>query len=389
MRGAPAAGAESPADLVAELVRLESVNPDLDPSGAGEGAIVDFLADWLRQRGLEVTVVEPSAGRPSLVATLPGSGTGPSLLLTGHVDTVALAGEWAGREPRVVDGRLYGRGAYDMKGGLAAVLMAVDRIRSSVLAGDLVVAAVADEESLSVGTRAILDELAVDAAIVTEPTGLEIAVAHKGFAWATVTATGVAAHGSRPDLGRDAILAMAPVLTRLSELSAELTANGRRHPLLGAGSVHASTINGGTGYSTYPASCELTLERRTVPGETIDDVEEELRGLVGAADQLDGVEVAGKVDLWREPFAAPEPHPILDALSDAAGRVRGQAPRRIGYAPWTDAALLAAAGIPTLVFGPGGGGAHADREWVELADVAACAEILRLVATEFCGEEPR
>src|SRR5437773_2730926 len=257
---------EGLADLICDLVRVESVNPDLVASGSGEAAIAEFVAKWLRSAGLEVDVIEPVPGRPSVVGVLRGSGGGSSLMLNAHMDTVGAGGMTDAFIPRVTDGRVYGRGAYDMKASLAAIMLTARSARDLKLKGDLIITAVADEEVASSGTTAVLEQFRADAAIVTEPTELRLCLAHKGFVWLEVETTGVAAHGSRADIGVDAIAHMGRILTSILDLNERLQ-SGPRHPLLGTGSIHASLIEGGQEMSTYPARCVAKLERRTIPGE--------------------------------------------------------------------------------------------------------------------------
>src|SRR5918998_4474368 len=264
-------------ELASQLVAIDSVNPSLVPGGAGEAAIARFVAGWARDAGLEADVLEATPGRPSVVVRARGTGGGRTLLLCAHLDTVGVEGMAAPHAPRVDGDRLHGRGAYDMKAGTAAALIACREAAALGLAGDVVVAAVADEEHASIGVQEALRAVRANAAVVTEPTELEIAVAHKGFLWAEVEVAGRAAHGSRPHLGVDAIVKAGPVLTALGELDESLAA--REHPLLGRGSVHASVIEGGAELSSYPARCVLGLERRTLPADTRDDVERDLAAL--------------------------------------------------------------------------------------------------------------
>ena len=271
------------AELAAALVRIDSVNPALVPGGAGETEIAEFVASWLREAGLEVEVVEPVAGRPSVIGIARGRGGGRSLVLNAHLDTVGVAGMHEPFAARVTGGRLYGRGSYDMKGALAAALVAAADASRLGLAGDVIVTAVADEELGSLGTEAVVERVSADAAIVCEPTELTVAIAQRGFTGFEIETRGVAAHGSRPDLGVDAIALMGPVLVALDGLDRRLQA-GRRHPLVGSASLHASLIEGGHELSTYPAHCVLTGERRTLPGESPADVEHELRVAAGDAD---------------------------------------------------------------------------------------------------------
>src|SRR6266576_1481900 len=260
-------------ELICELVGIESVNPDLVASGSGETQVARFVASWLSDAGLAVEIVEPVAGRPSVVGVLRGTGGGRSLMLNAHMDTVGAGGMVDAFTPRVADGRVYGRGAYDMKASLAAIMITAREAAKERLKGDLIITAVADEEVASLGTSAVLEKYHADAAIVTEPTELRLCLAHKGFVCLEVETTGVAAHGSRADIGVDAIAHMGTVLTGVLELNERLQ-SGPRHPLLGAGSIHASLIEGGQEMSTYPARCVAKLERRTIPGET--EVEREL-----------------------------------------------------------------------------------------------------------------
>ncbi|HEX6023286.1 MAG TPA: M20/M25/M40 family metallo-hydrolase [Solirubrobacter sp.] len=334
------------------------MNASLVEGGAGEAEIAAFVDGWARAAGLETTVLSETTGRPSVIVRN-GRGGGRTLLLCAHLDTVAVAG--SSLEPRIDGDRLYGRGAFDMKAGLAAALIAC---RDA--AADVVVAAVADEEHSSLGVQQALRSVRADAAIVTEPTDGKVIIAHKGFVWAEITLRGRAAHGSMPEEGIDAIAAAGPVLVRLAELDASLPS----HPLLGRGSVHASLISGGTELATYPDCCTIALERRTLPGEVVDG---ELAGLLGDADG------SYRVTLVREPFTVDPGAEIVRLVCEAAGAEVAGAPF------WTDAAFIAAAGIPTVLFGPGGDGAHADVEWVSLSDTAAVTDTLIAVAERLCS----
>jgi acetylornithine deacetylase len=266
-----------------------------------------------------------------------------------------------------------------MKGALAACMLAAAQVAGEGLAGDVVVTGVADEEYASIGMQAVLEAVRTDFAIVTEPTHLRVCVAHKGFVWATIDTEGRAAHGSRPAEGVDAITRMAPVLARLASLQAALH-DRAPHPLVGPPSVHASLIEGGQELSSYPASCRLQLERRTIPGESLDDVRSECEQLIA------GVEGASlEMGLVREPFEVPESAAVVAAVQDAARAVTGSDPEVYGDTPWMDAALSQAAGIPTVVFGPTGAGAHAVEEWVDLRSVEQCAGALAHAARTLCG----
>lgn len=372
------------AQLLADLVAIDSVNPALVPGAAGEAAIAAFVADWMQSRGLEVTVVDEPAGRPSVVGVARGAGGGASLMLNGHIDTVGVTGMDAPHSPRVHDGRLYGRGAYDMKGGVAACLLAGAAAVGAGLHGDVIVTAVADEEHASEGVQAVLRRFTADACVVTEPTHLRACVAHKGFVWAELEVRGRAAHGSRPDLGVDAIAGMGPVLTGIGALQARLDA--LPHPLLGPASLHASLISGGQELSSYPERCVLQVERRTLPGESVGDVRRELEALLARARETDSrLETELRIGLARDPFEVDPQARVVTELRAAAQAVLGAEPEVVGDHPWMDAAFTAAAGIPTVVFGPGGAGAHAVVEYGDIASVEQCAEVLLETGRRVCA----
>ena len=371
--------------LLADLVRIDSTNPDLGAGGAGEADIARFIAGWAERHGLEVHWIEPVPGRPSVVVVARGSGGGRSLMLNGHLDTVGVVGMVEPFGARTVDGRLYGRGAYDMKGGLAACLWTAGQARALHLRGNVLVTCVADEEVASLGVQAVLQHWRADAAIVAEPTGLDVCTAHKGFVWLEVTVHGRAAHGSRPDLGLDAIAKAGRVLTSIEDLDARLR-SGPAHPLLGTGSVHTSLIRGGQELSSYPEACTVGVERRTVPGETVERVEAELQGILDAAGRRDPTfRAEQRVTLVREGFEVSPQAEIVTLVRGQASRETGEMRRVYGETFWMDSAFLGAAGIPTVVFGPGGGGAHATEEWADLESVRRCANVLLAVATGFCG----
>jgi acetylornithine deacetylase len=364
-------------ELVSQLVSIESVNPTLVPGGSGEAEVGRFVAGWLEQHGIETEYEEIEPGRANVVGRVRGAGGGRTLLLNAHLDTVGLGGPDGGTAPRVDGDRLYGRGSYDMKGGLAAIMLAAARARDLRLAGDVVVTAVSDEEDRSIGSERIAATAQADAAIVTEPTDLKLAIAHRGFLWLEVETRGVAAHGSRYDLGVDAIAGMGHVLVALEKLDAGLRAREAGHPLLGHASLHASLIEGGTELSTYPERCVVKIERRTLPGETVELCEEQIRAAAP--------EASVSTFFVREPMETPRNSEIVERLLASARPVLGSSPEVVGVPYWTDAALFSAAGIPSVVFGPRGEGAHAETEWVDLGDVERVAEIVLATAAELCA----
>ncbi|MGZ3612198.1 MAG: ArgE/DapE family deacylase [Ktedonobacteraceae bacterium] len=372
-------------DLLQQLVAIDSINPDLVPGGAGEERIARFIAEWFSNAGLEVVWEEPVPGRPNVIGIARGSGGGQTLLLNAHMDTVGVVGMDRPHEPFIQDHRLYGRGAYDMKAGLAAIMVAGVAAKKSSLRGDVIITAVADEEFASIGTASIVKNWRADAAIVTEPTELHICTAHKGFVWLDIETEGIAAHGSRPDLGIDAIVKMGKVLIGLEELES-LLRSSPPHRLLGTGSVHASLIQGGQELSSYPSRCYLNVERRTIPGETFQQVEAEINGILGSIVASDSnFNASMKTQMVREPFETSLDETIVRTLFHKTRTILGYEPQEIGHTGWMDSALLSSAGIPTVIFGAGGEGAHAVVEWSNLHQVEQCAEILTAVTEEFCA----
>lgn len=372
--------------LLADLVAINSVNPSLVPGGAGEKEIADFVATELRSIGLDVEVTEVAPGRPNVVAVLEGRGPGRSLMFCGHLDTVGVERMNDPFDPIERDGKLYGRGAGDMKGGVAAMIEAANSLVNSggLSAGRLILAAVVDEEYASIGAEALVKNWRADAAVVTEPTDLVVAIGHKGFSWVEVTVEGRAAHGSRPMEGRDAILRMGRVLSRLEKLDRSLQTQ-RPHPVLGTPSLHGSLIEGGRELSTYPDRCVLQLERRTITGEpgniALTEVEEILTGLVQDDPEFRG---SARQLFVRSPYETPEQHELPKMLESAVNGV-GYSTKQSGMTYWTDAAILGEAGIPSVIFGPGGAGYHGLEEYVRLDEVLACQNVLSKLATEFCS----
>ncbi len=372
---------------LADLIRINSVNPTLAAGGRGEAEAGEYMARALGAMRLDVRKFEPEPGRVSVTGTLRGSGGGKSLMLNAHYDTVGVDGMDDPFSAAVRDGKMFGRGSYDMKGSLAAQMAAVKALvdSSTKLRGDVVIAAVADEEYGSLGTADLIRHVTTDAAIVTEPTAVRICLAHKGYLWIDVETKGRAAHGSRFEQGIDANMRMGRFLAELDKLERELRARPP-HPLVGPPSLHAATIRGGDGLSTYAASCKLQIERRTVPGETEAQAVGELQAIVGKLSAADpSFQASVRAFFVREPFEVAREAGIVRTLDRASRNVLGREPEYMGDTPWMDAALLQAAGIETVVMGPGGGGAHAAVEWVEMESVAQMASILAEAAIDYCA----
>lgn len=375
-----------PIELTAKLVSINSVNPSLIPGAAGESEIADYCMKWFEHHGFEAHRLENNPGRPSVVGVLRGRGGGKSLMLNGHYDTVTLAGyDGDPLDPMIKDGRLYGRGSFDMKSGVAANMSAAARAAASNPAGDVIVCCVADEEHSSIGTAEVLGQFSADAGIITEPMSMEPTLWHKGFIWLDVIIHGRAYHGSRPEFGIDAIAKAGHFLARLDELATEMNTRSG-HPRLGPGSIHASIITGGEEASSYPAECRITIERRTIPGETPEQVEREMTDIlddlvINVPDFTYSIEMG----LVRQPFEASEDSEVAQCVLRNAESVLGKQPKTRAEPFWTDASLLDQAGIPCLLFGADGAGAHSAEEWVDMKSVRHLTDVLEGVIRDWCG----
>ena len=373
--------------LISDMVRIESVTPWLIPTGSGEGAVASFIAEWLNGTGAEIEIVDVEPGRPNVLARLRGSQPGPTLCLNAHSDTVGYA-NWAEEAlvPRLDGDRLYGLGAADDKGMCAAAMLTLRSLAQSggPRKGDLLVACVADEEGISIGSEHLAKMGGIDAAIVIEANGLpEIAVEHQGFGWIDIITHGVAAHGSAPDVGVDAIVHLAEVITRLHRHDTTTFAanpdakNGRTV-------FHTGTVAGGTDYATYPNIATLGIEIGTQPGEHLSNRVAEIEAIF-AEIALTEPDFQGEVvvRLDREPFKARGHEELLAVVSRAVEAVMSESPSLVGVNAWTDAALMQDAGIPTLLMGATGGNFYAPQEWVSVSDVVSLCAILEMAAAEF------
>lgn len=376
-----------------DLVRINSVNPAFGDGSTNEREIASYVGRALDALGMEVVSHEPEPGRVSVVGRLRGAGERQgggrtrSVMLYAHMDTVGVEGMVDPFGAAVRAGRLYGRGSYDMKGALAACMGAVECLARAAqpLGGDVMLVAVADEEAASLGMVDVLEHHTADAAIVTEPTALDVCLAHKGFSWIEVETLGRAAHGSRFEDGIDANMRMGRLLARLDVLERELRAS-TPHPLVGPPSLHAGVLEGGTGASIYAARCRAEIERRTIPGESEAYVIGQIQRLIDELAASDATFAARlRPLLTRESFEVAPDAAIARVVHRAATEVRRAPPAYVGMAYWMDAALLATAGIETVVIGPAGGGAHAAEEWVDLHSVTTLGEILARAAVDYCG----
>ena len=374
--------------LLGELVAIESVNSTLVPGASGEQRAAEHVRKFLRVHGIAAELEDAAPGRPNVVATIGPPNAKAALVLVAHIDTVGAGDMPDPFTPRIRDGKMYGRGALDIKSGVAAMCAAGAAIakESARLARSFTVAAVVDEECNSSGTQALLRAgHTADCAIVLEPTDLQLVIAHKGYAWFEIVTHGRAAHGSLPGEGRDAIRMMGRALVALEDVEKKLAARSP-HPRLGNASLHASLILGGQELSSYPAECRLQLERRTLPGETEVSVEAELRAMLAQLENQRAQFAATlRAGLGSRPaYEIAEDSPLVKRASAAIRRACG-ACELSSMAAWTDTALLAAAGIPGVVFGPAGRGLHGAGEYVEIDSVASCAAALREIILEFCA----
>ncbi|KQQ52445.1 M20/M25/M40 family metallo-hydrolase [Plantibacter sp. Leaf314] len=370
----------SPGDDALELARLlisiDSVSPSLVPGAPGEGRIATVIAERLEGAGFLVELVPAPEDpqRVSVVAVHAGSRPGPTVVFNGHLDTVGVEGMVDPFDPRIADGKLFGRGASDMKSGLAGLIVAAERLVAADHPGTVVFTGVADEEDASVGAAAVLRHLAdrgvtADVCLIAEPTWLDRVSAHRGYAVVEVTLQGVAGHSSQPALSVDAIRALGHVLQEVERADEELRQRPA-HPLLESGSFTATVVRAGTAPFTIAADATLVIERRTLPGERAEDALVEVRTMLGAvAARTPGLRTDARLTHQREAWEADEQGPaarFAEFLAAALTRDGETVPAAIGAPYWMESALWQAAGIPTVVCGPAGGGLHAAEEWVDV-----------------------
>jgi acetylornithine deacetylase len=375
-------------ELLAALVRIDSVTPWLIPDGAGEGTIARFIADWLAPFGVEVTLEEVAPGRPNVLAMLPGSGGGRSLCLNAHSDTVGYA-NWADRalRPERRGDRLIGVGTADDKSSVAIGMLALRELASSGerLRGDVVLACTADEEGVSIGTFDLVRRHRYDGAIILEPEAAgRVVVEHQGFGWIDIIVHGRAAHGSTPDQGIDAIVHMAEVVRGLAALDAHFAAHPDR--LNGRTVLHTGTIAGGTDYATYPSRCVLGLEIGTQPGETLAARVADIEAIFAdCRTRLPDFSAEIVVKVERDPFRASGHEALLASADRAAVRIIGRPHEQIGVNAWMDSAIMQNVGIPTISIGAQGGNFHSPDEWVSLPECVTLVGIVRETARDFCA----
>jgi len=371
-------------EILQNLVRIPSVNPTLaSDEPCGEADIAGFVRDWLDARGIEARLEEAAPGRPNVFASV-GADRGPTLVFCAHLDTVGTAGMTIPPfEPRVEGNRVYGRGSFDMKGGVAAILAAAVALRDAQLHGRVLLALVADEEYSSLGADDIVRRHRADGCILTEASEGRLITAHRGYAWIEARTHGRQAHGSRWDIGVSAIARMGRIVAALDDLDRR-TLRARTHPLVGPASLHCAKIDGGVGLSTYAPDCTLAMERRTIPGETPESALEEIRSTItGAGEDADLSLIFSRPPLTCDPGAK-----VARAAREAIQVVHGEPAQEGGVPYWMDAAVFGQAGIPAVDYGPSGFGAHEAVEWVDLDSVVRTARVLAEAARRFTAEAP-
>ncbi len=376
--------------VLMDLISIDSTNPSIFPGGKGEKEIAEYIKNYLKRLSLDVTAQEVRPERPNIIAVLKGKERGRTLMLNGHMDTVSKEGMEIGYiKPEFKDGRIYGRGSIDMKAGLAMMMIAVDSIiRAKIeLQGDLILAFVVDEEFESAGTEALLREYNADSAIVCEPTDLSIGIAHKGFVWVEVDVYGKSAHGSKPEEGVDAI-AKAGKFLREMEIFTSKIYKYKKHSLLGTPSFHFSFIKGGKELSTYPDHCHIKLERRTIPGESLDDVRKEIEKVFMRIN-LNDCEFKGNFHMFfsRPPLEISKDERIVRSLRKAYKYITRKEAKYAGLSFWTDGAILKEAGIPAVIFGPSGSGLHSNMEYADFESVKIATEVLIATILDFFGHD--
>lgn len=373
--------------ILTDMVKIDSRNPSLTPNAPAELELGRYVAAELTRLGLEVDVQTLAETRVNVIGTLKGSGGGKSLLLNGHLDTVGVEGMSEPYSARVSNGKLYGRGAQDMKGSLAAMLAAVKTLKDSdvSLKGDVLLTFVADEEARSIGMEHLVKTYRADAAIITEPTDMQLCLAHRGFIWFEVETFGRAAHGSRYAEGVDANMHMALFLAEVHKLNQDLLQR-TPHPLAGPPSLHVAQVNGGTENSTYAAHCKAVIERRTIPNESVAQCSQELQTILDVLSKsIPDFQAKLTVNFERSPFEISPTAPIIQSLEAAMSKQLNAKTKHTGGLFWTDAALLADAGINTVLIGPVGAGLHSAEEWVDLNSLTDLAHVLTDVMLEFCA----
>ncbi|MBM9606194.1 M20 family metallopeptidase [Desulfopila inferna] len=368
-----------------ELVKLKSVNPPGD-----ELQVAEYVASFLEKAGLKVELVSHSPTRASVLARLKGSGEKPALLFNSHLDTVPVGNEKWKHDPFggvVAEKKIWGRGAADMKGGLAAMLMAAKIISEAQipLQGDLVLAATAGEEVDSTGAIAIAgrkDLGPMQAMMIPEPSSNDVFTAEKGALWLEITTKGKTAHGSMPEEGHNAVMRMIYLINELQKQNFDF----KEHPLLGGFSQSINTINGGVKTNVVPDYCVVTVDIRTVPGQGHQEIVRRVENLITELSRKDPeLDATVRVTNDRIPVETLPDEPLVQKFLDVVAEVTGKRTAPKGARYYTDgAAFVPVLKIPMIICGPGDAKlAHQPNEFVEVAKLVESVKIYTLAAAKF------
>jgi acetylornithine deacetylase len=376
-------------ETLIKLIQIDSRNPSLCSDGPGEIQTVEYLGELYKKLGIPYKIYKLSDKHANIVAKIKGKGYGKTLLFNAHIDTVGTEGMENPFSGEIKNDRIYGRGSQDMKGSLAAMISTAKTLIDNKieLDGDLIIAAVADEEYSSTGTMDLVKNYTADAAIVTEPTNFSLVTAHRGFIWYEIETIGKAAHGSKFDVGIDANMHMGRILAELDKLEKKLR---KQNPdtLVGLPSMHASIIKGGTDISTYSAKCTLQVERRTVPGENEEEITQEIQNIINNLSEHDSNFKATVKPFFQRPQFKESSNSEIVKTAETVLNNHFKKPCRFeGAKYWTDAALLSEAGMETLILGPVGNGLHETEEWVDLNSIVDLTHILINIANDYCSEQ--
>ena len=381
-------GAVQEAELVEycrEMVRIKSVNPPGD-----EMAMAEYVANVLKSIGLEVKLLKHSSSRASVLAILRGSGQAPALLYSAHLDTVPLGAEQWIHEPfaaETLDGKIWGRGSADMKGGLAALLVMAKIMANSGLSikGDLIFAITAGEEIDSLGAKSVASYPGlgpVQAIIVPEPSYNDIYIAEKGALWLEISTYGKTAHGSMPALGKNAVMMMVELIKGLEKISIPFES----HAMLGGFSMSINTISGGIKTNVVPDRCVVSIDMRTVPGQDHHDIMARFQGLIKDLGKHDpDFKAAIEISNDRPPIETSPEEPVVKMMVDIVADITGELPIPKGVNYYTDAATLTPAfKAPMIICGPGHPGlAHQPNEYVEIEKLVQAAKIYTAATHQF------
>ena len=378
-------------ELTKQLIAIDSVSPSLAPGHPGEARIAETVAARLDAAGYRIeSVASADPARPSIVAVARRLAPGRSVVLNGHLDTVPVDGMDDPFRARIDGERLSGRGSSDMKGGVAGLIVAAEALAAMDAPGRVILALVADEEDGSTGAEAVLARLhelvgTPDVCLIAEPTWLDLAAAHRGYELIRVDLTGRAAHSSQPSEAVDVVPVVVAALAAVLETDRRLAA-AEQDPKLDRGSLMTTVVKAGNAPFTVAASAELMIERRTLPTEASDVGLREVEGIVSGLGVPDGCTVTARSLIRRSAWqvaAGGASVELAEHLARAAVAAGRPVPARRGFPYWMESALWEAAGVPTVVFGPAGGGLHAVDEWVDLAQLRVFPSVVTEAVSAF------